>query len=264
MNQRPYIPGLFTMPTEAELEASAKEWLEPLAPCLYENWPQAIKDLSFRTEVVSLTKGEIEALLPTFDGWCDPHAIMAIEAKIDPAARSLPDGFYPRLNSRSPKDSFQADEPDDFRCRTGAKVIGLFSGSMRMLDDLARWRHVDGCKILLREWHEIPKHQEWRCFICDGRIAGISQYFHDEVFPGLGEKREEIALKCAAFLHERVLPVLHLDTVVCDVWLREGSVVIEINPYGLADPCLFTYEELESVPATLRIAEAPDSSLPPF
>src|SRR5205085_9540541 len=58
----------FQMPTEEELRESALAWIEPLRPCLYENWPQPLQDLSFRTVSVPLTKQDIEALLPTFDG----------------------------------------------------------------------------------------------------------------------------------------------------------------------------------------------------
>jgi hypothetical protein len=244
--------AMFPIPTEAELRESALLWLEPLRPCLYENWPQAIKDLSFRTEVVPMTREDIAALEPTFDGKFDHDALAPLQRKIHALSGIFDEtGFFPRLSSRSPKDSFLAKNPEDFRCRKSAEVIRLFSQSERMLDDLCRWRHLDGCTLLLREFHSIPPEQEWRCFILGGKVAGISQYHHQDVFPALADGSAGDG--CLAFLHERVLPALHLDTVVCDIWMCESPRVIEINPYGLSDPCLFAYEELEKADGEVRV-----------
>jgi len=258
------LSDLARMPTDDELRASALEWLEALTPCLYENWPRALKDRSFRTEVVPLTKDDIETLLPTFDGWCDPQALLPLQRKIDAAAAAFGrTGFFPRLNSRSPKDSFHADGPDGFCCRKSGQVLRLFSGSERMLDDLCRWRQLDGCNLLLREFQVIPKHEEWRCFIRDRKVIGVSQYDYREVFPELAGQGERIMDACCRFLEEKVIHALHVDTVVCDLWMKEDPVLIEINPYGLADPCLFTYEELETAEGECRVRESVDSSLPP-
>lgn len=263
MTDVPSLTGLFPMPTDAELRQSALEWLEPLAPCLYENWLPPLKDLSFRTEVVPLTKGDIAALMATFDGRFDLEALAPLERKIDAAAAAFSQtGFFPRLNSRSPKDSFHADGPDGFCCRKSGQVLTLFCGSERILDDLCRWRHLDGCNLLLREFRAIPKHEEWRCFIRGARVVGISQYFHDEVFPGLVDQGAEIGKRCRRFLEETAIPLLPLADVVCDIWLKDEPVIIEVNPYGLSDPCLFTYEELETATGECRIRANVDAHSP--
>ena len=41
-----------------------------------------------------------------------------------------------------------------------------------------------------------------------------------------------------------------------DVWLGERPMLIEINPYGLSDPCLLDYAELETASKLFRLVEA--------
>ena len=261
MNQLPFTG--FRMPTETELQESARRWLSPLLPCLYENWPIGLQSLSFRTESVPLAAGDIAALLDTFDNRFDQDALGQVEGRVNAAAAPFADtGYYARLNSRSPKDSFHASgKLSEFRCRTGADVVSLFSGSERILDDLARWRRLSGCRILLREHRDIPPAQEWRCFIRDGEVAGISQYFYREHYPDLVRDREHTEERITRFLKSAVLPILHLDSVVVDVWLADQPMVIEINPYGLSDPCLLSYPELEGDGFPLfRIVAADPSS----
>jgi hypothetical protein len=247
------------LPTDEELQASAQRWLKPLRPCLYENWPSPLKSLSFRTCVIELSQTEIRAILDTFDEKYDVPILAAFEAKIDAVAAGFDEGFYAKLSSRSPKDSFHAfNHLAEFRCRTGRDVLNLFSGSERILDDLCRYRRLDiSCNLLLREYQQIPPQEEWRCFIRKGKIAGVSQYFHREHFPALAADHKAIAARCFDYLESTVLPMLHIDTVVVDIWLRDEPMVIEINPYGLSDPCLLSYPELErNGPSFFRIVEA--------
>jgi hypothetical protein len=47
--------------------------------------------------------------------------------------------------------------------------------------------------------------------------------------------------------------------LMCDpraLRVRDEPLMIEINPYGLSDPCLLTYEELETSTGMFRIVEA--------
>ena len=158
---------------------------ESRRPCLYENWPQDLKDLSFRTELIELTQADQEILWNMFDTHRDDEALAKLAERIDIAIKAFdPQGCFVKLSSRSPKDYYYPGVP---RLKTGKEVTDALLGSMRILDDLTEYKYADTpCYLLLREFHSIPPEQEFRCFIRDGRIAGVSQYEYREFFPGLG------------------------------------------------------------------------------
>ncbi|GKW31814.1 hypothetical protein PEC730217_05940 [Pectobacterium carotovorum subsp. carotovorum] len=98
----------------------------------------------------------------------------------------------------------------------------------------------------LREWRDIPRWGEFRCFIKEGKVVGVSQYHCLEYFPFLKEKENGIRLQLIAFL-QKLLPVLHVDSVVADVAMmyQDGefsTVLIELNPFiQRTDACLFSW-----------------------
>src|SRR4051812_11138404 len=95
------------MPTLEEHRAASAAWLKRVGPCLYENWPQTPKDLSFRTESVELTVAEQEMLWNMFDAKRDEQALAMLAEKLTAAITAFnPEGCFVRLSSRSPKDFY--------------------------------------------------------------------------------------------------------------------------------------------------------------
>jgi D123 len=251
------IPPL-RMPTLEEHRATSAAWLKRIGSCLYENWPQTLKDLSFRTELVDLSEADRKAIWAAMDGKEAPE-VARLVANLDHAIAAFGGEAFVKLSSRSPKDCWPLEGPEPFR--SGADVLGTFAGSMRIADDLIEYDYADTpCYLLVREFQPIPKHEEWRCFIRKGEVVGISQYHYRDFFPQLMAERTVIAGRIHQFLADRVLPHLHLDTVVVDIWLRDEPLLIEINPYGLSDPCLLDYEEMETATGWFRIVETDPKS----
>jgi hypothetical protein len=140
--------------------------------------------------------------------------------------------------------------------------------SERIMNDLCRYKHAEEpLRLLFREWHWIRKADEFRCFIRNRKLVGISQYhcaawdvwthakkpcsFYDII-----ARKIDIGAALAAFIETEIIPHLPVDDLVADLWRDPfGKItLIEINPYGLSDPCLFTYEELETAAGEFRIA----------
>lgn len=241
------------MPTLEEHRATSAAWLKRIGSCLYENWPEALKALSFRTELVELTPADQELLWNILDGKPDVKTVRRLADSLTSSITAFdPKGCFVRLSSRSPKDWYYPGIP----ClTTGDEIIDALVNSMRIVDDLMEYKYADiPCYLLLREYHQIPAEQEFRCFIREGQIVGVSQYEYRTFFPGLVRDRQAVAARCIAFL-ESILPKIHLQTVVIDLWLREEPLVIEINPYGLSDPCLLSYDEMETSTGLFRIVE---------
>jgi hypothetical protein len=240
----PFTIPEFKEPTLEEHRATSAVWLKRIGPCLYENWSEALKALSFRTKQVELTRADQDTLWNMFDNCRDERALSDLSHRLDEAMRVFdPAGCFARLSSRSPKDFYFPGVP---LLKNGTELTTALLGSLRILDDLTEYRYAETpCFLLLREFHPIPPEQEFRCFIRDRKVVGITQYHYHDLFPQMAAEREQIAVRIQRFLDSSILPVLHLDTVVVDVWLRDDPLLIEINPYGLSDPCLLSYPEME-------------------
>lgn len=83
-------------------------------------------------------------------------------------------------------------------------------------------------------------------FVKDGELVGISQYHYFEVFEY--EKRTERVVGWAC---EHIMNIINrsmpIKTYVCDVFItNDFPVLIEINPWGLSDPCLLeSYQDFD-------------------
>ena len=73
-------------------------------------------------------------------------------------------------------------------------VLNSLVGSVRIADDMIQYEYADTpCNLLLRDYHAISKHEEWRCFIRNGQIVGITQYFYAMRFAELVSAKDWIA-----------------------------------------------------------------------
>jgi hypothetical protein len=95
-------------------------------------------------------------------------------------------------------------------------------------------------------WLPIPKWAEFRIFVRNYRVIGISQYHADGTFPQIGIY--EVMLKTALEgFSARILPRLPLPDVALDVFAEPGKDgfrirLVELNPMvQRTDPCMFTW-----------------------
>lgn len=104
------------------------------------------------------------------------------------------------------------------------------------------------CELFISEWHTIPEWSEFRLFIAKGELVGASQYHHQSTY---GEIERHIAAihEALGVFMQKFLPVLHLETVVADVFFearpdgRLEARLIELNPFVReTDPCLFSWQ----------------------
>jgi hypothetical protein len=73
-------------------------------------------------------------------------------------------------------------------------------------------------------------------------------------FADIFARREERKEAITAFIGSELIPHLPVDDLVTDLWIDHSGKItlIEINPYGLSDPCLFTYSELDGCDGEFR------------
>ena len=245
LSMRSYVDGQYKQwPTFAET------WIE--------NWPTELAKLSYPQIGIPLEDHEIHAL-----GWLNgvhrhlfnPAAEIdsqALEQKLNLAIGHFPQGAFVRLGSRSPKDTLHGIIT---RCKAvnGKQAIQLLtSGSARIAYDLRAAIQANyPAWLFVRHWQDIAPDLEFRCFMHQRQLIGISQYFHQTSFPSLRSQQIKENLRR---LIQEFFPIFsqhcHLDDVVFDVEisfaLEQKVKLIEINPFNeLTDACLFSWKRFD-------------------
>ena len=182
-----------------------------------ENWPAALSELSIAQVDIPLSRQDIFAIGTNMIDWfvasgettVDPSCLIQ---RLDDAIKAFPNGAFVRLGSRSPKDAFV--RPEQFRVRSGAEAFTvLMAGSERIYSDLqAALTFEYTPHIFLREWMDIPKCSEFRCFMRDRQLVGISQYFYRHQFSEIADDKNRIREAIEEFF-VKFKTVCHLDTV---------------------------------------------------
>jgi hypothetical protein len=183
--------------------------------------------------------------------------ISDIRKRVQDAIAAYPAGCFIRLGSRSPKDSWDLH-------RTGGKITTgdldplryLLDCSERIMEDLLLAIHEEyPPHIFVRQWIDIPRWSEFRCFMENRKLVGISQYNYLD-----GEAFQEIINNagCIQWAIKQFFPSFrdasHLDNVIFDVFVRCRKVsantsqwevkLLEINPFfNMTDPCLFSWNK---------------------
>ena len=239
------IKELVRLPTPEEVKRNTLSSWKAVEPVLLSRLHPEILRLTIPTKFVSVPTDEIsQHWLPAFDtaeaGKLGAERLLA-EAKA--ALNDFPGGFFFKLDSRSPKDTeiprYTADKVHD--------LPGAVFNSERMLDDLCAQRyHRDNFVLCFREWTEMRDEQ--RVFVRDGAIQGITRYDYREeppieYTPDHIAHIERDAAEYLAAIHLH-MPITHY---VFDFgYLPSGeTILIELNPYGLSDPCCFgSYDKI--------------------
>jgi hypothetical protein len=219
--------------------------------------------------------------------------LVSLRQKISTAMASLGSkSVFAKLSSRSPKDSrfcqdrafnivraellkhdrAQVDLHYILKTVMGAsiqclelfsaeEVISCFCTSDRVCDDdiplALSFAHRSWTQhIILREWVPIPTQAEFRAFVLDGKLTGVSQYFTGAFFPSLVDHKERV-LHMIQDLFGKIKGVIPVDPAdyVLDLAIdveSNRSFVIELNPFGRPDGlgtglCLFDRKNPEDL-----------------
>lgn len=229
-------------------------------PTYIENWPVEMLSLSIPTVQMKLMLDDIIRLgsniVELGEGFAKtPHNIDDIIQKLDNIIQQFPNGAFVRLGSRSAKDSYYAFQ-HGMRIFSGKEAIeSLMACSERIYEDLKLAQLMEyEPSIILRQFVDIPKESEFRCFIQNNKLIGVSQYnYPDGYFQFIDENKDTIFWAIQSWYDRQFRRINILPNVVADVFIiprvfGEGQTewqvkLIEINPfYPGTDPCLYHWE----------------------
>ena len=214
-----------------------------------ENWPKELLALSFLSEGFELHERDVIAIGANTHDFMNAKGLLEkprfseqLREDIEYALSVLNTPAFLRFGGVSYHDDAIS------RLKTVDDVIAQLSVSNRRVASCL-WDCLQSSTpvwLHLREWRDIPRWGEFRCFIKERKVIGVSQYHCLEYFPFYKEKESEIRVQLIEFL-QKLLPVLHVDTVVADVAITYqggefSTVLIELNPFiQRTDACLFSW-----------------------
>ena len=221
-------------------------------PTFIENWPGELCSLSIAQSNIVLSLDSMEAFMNKMWESKNSPYLDIIAEKLDDELQKFPKGVFIRLGSRSPKD---VEIKPIFNGKEG---LNLLLNSTRVFDDLCEsFQNKYESNIFCRDWVEIPEWSEFRCFMKDRKLIGVSQYNYLKgvIYPEIKENEECIKIAIAYFF-DYFKGVSHLDTVIFDVFLTYKKNInnsgiweiklLEINPFfEMTDPCLFDWRKKE-------------------
>lgn len=256
------IPELSEEDLKYRPNIDEKTWEEVLKPTFIENWPNELYKYTFNQVDIPLeSMDEVKALGSNMGEFGEafgdrPQDIRDLKKRISwyfsTNKHIRRRGAFVKLGSRSPKDSLYGMNAT-FKVKSAVEALRIFNDcSERMYLDLQQAIYYNYLPhIFLREYKIIPLWSEFRCFIKDSELLGISQYNYTDLHirdPLYWKFAKE---KILEFFYKKIRPHLPLETIIMDVfyinYLDKGPnelLLIEFNPYlNLTDPCLFSWEE---------------------
>lgn len=246
------------------------KYFDLVRPTYIENWPDGLRRLSMTSTDITLSIEDAihlgYSILEWFVLFADlyqkltPPNIDHLRQQVRSAVERYPDGAFVRLGSRSPKDSWQGH-------RTGFRVRDTDSDPLRFFLDCSERTAEDLLlaitnnytpHIWVRQFLPIPEWAEFRCFVKQRRLIGVSQYQDRKVYHEIEKYSDLIKWGLLPYFTRYVIPELHLDDVIVDVYAKIQElcvpgraveraiefVLLEINPYmEMTAPCLYDWSK---------------------
>ncbi|CAN0884611.1 Cell division cycle protein 123 homolog [Linum grandiflorum] len=189
-----------------------------------------------------------------------PPCFPELELKIKKSIEALGGAVLPKLNWSAPKDSAWISSSRTLRCTSLSEIALLLKSSDSLVHDLSH--AYDSCSdklssrpsnfyLALRRWYSsLLPEREFRCFVRDQHLVGISQREVTTCYPLILAERRSIRNLIREFFEKQVRLQFESDDYTFDVYVTSDARVkiLDFNPWGAFTlPLLFTWEELEQV-----------------
>jgi len=234
-------------------------------PTYLENWSPELARFSIPQIGLRLSEDELSAMEKAASspvGWNEfstSTAFKGLHSRFAEIFTEFPTGGFVRLGSRSPKDSILVAK-NSLRVKDAHLALQMLVSSARIRQDLSLASQNDYLPyIFVRRWIEIEPWAEFRCFVKNRQMVGISQYVGHNT-PAYKEINENAA-RFFFVLRERLSTLIdysHLDYAVFDIVLQNDcdkftACLLELNPFCLrTDACLFDWRKADDFDGSFR------------
>lgn len=189
-------------------------------------------------------------------------------ASVTRAIADLGGAVAPKLNWSAPKDACWINPTNDMKCISANDIYSLLKSSDYVTHDLTQaFGNGEGAgkiTLILREWLELNPSFEFRCFVRNGTVIGITQRdmnYYDFLLP-LKAQLEKLLLESC----HHVIAKFPDASFVADLYVpknKRRAWLIDIDPWlETTDSLLFDWDELKNWkgPLDFRILERQDAT----
>ena len=200
-----------------------------LRACLTSHWAPPLADLLPEFVPLPLSLADQAALFDAAFGVAPaPEISEALQADIDLALPALGGSGHLRLEPCSLKTL--AGVP---RIRSGAEAAMALSNPNGRVAQLLGWAEsgVTDPALYLFAWHDIPAWAEFRLFVVEGRMMGITQYHCHRSYEEIRTRPRDIEAPLRK-MGDALIKAAPLPRFSADVFLTEDLTarLIELNP----------------------------------
>ncbi|XP_008000453.1 translation initiation factor eIF2 assembly protein isoform X2 [Chlorocebus sabaeus] len=231
---------------------------EHVLHCQFSAWYPLFRGVTIKSVILPLPQNVKDYLLD--DG------TLVVSGRDDPPAHSQPDSddeaeeiqWSDDENTATLTDAYWIAMNSSLKCKTLSDIFLLFKSSDFITRDFTQpFIHCtddspDPCieyELVLRKWCELIPGAEFRCFVKENKLIGISQRDYTQYYDHISKQKEEIC-RCIQDFFKKHIQYKFLDEdFVFDIYRdSRGKVwLIDFNPFGeVTDSLLFTWEELIS------------------
>ncbi|XP_065661702.1 cell division cycle protein 123 homolog [Hydra vulgaris] len=258
--------------------------------CIFSNWYNSFKDITFRSKVVRLSPDFIAYLkkdgvvLPSIeetryvndlDGYSDSDnedwdtndqdrtlapCFSLIKNKVDKVIDYFGGSVFPKLNWSSPKDAVWITMDGTMKCSSFNDICLLLKSSDFISHDLNdAYSHCiestlphsdDAFELVLREWVDLIPSMEFRVFVKERTIVGISQRHSSGYYGYLHTQKDILLQEIIRFFNLKIKSKFLDSNFVFDIVKLENGCykLLDFNPFGeVTDGLLFSWSELLSL-----------------
>ncbi|KAL6459638.1 hypothetical protein MHYP_G00313970 [Metynnis hypsauchen] len=179
-------------------------------------------------------------------------------SEVQEAINALGGRVFPKLNWSAPRDANWIALNSSLQCQSLSDIFLLFKSSDFITHDLTQpfLQCSDDSpdpginyELVLRKWSELIPGGEFRCFVKENKLIGISQRDYTQHYQHISKQEASISSSILLFFRNHIQHQFPDEDFVLDVYRDSmGRVwLIDFNPFGeVTDSLLFTWEELTS------------------
>ncbi|CAG0895924.1 unnamed protein product [Darwinula stevensoni] len=187
-----------------------------------------------------------------------PH-FPALEGQIKAAIERLGGAVFAKMNWTSPRDAAWVGFNGSLQCTSVDDILILLKSSVHVQEELREPFVV--CEdqdevpvefhpiLVLRAWTDINPSSEFRCFVSQKKLWGITQRDSSAYYEHIGREKEGIIQDIQDFFATVILDKFPLQHYAFDVFRPHMRRVVLLTFRPLdhpTDPILFTQEELDA------------------
>nr|XP_028603130.1 cell division cycle protein 123 homolog isoform X3 [Podarcis muralis] len=170
--------------------------------------------------------------------------------KVEEAIGSLGGSVFPKLNWSAPRDAYWIALNSSLKCKCLSDIFLLFKSSDFITRDFTQpFIHCNDdspdpnlqYELVLRKWCELIPGAEFRCFVKENKLIGISQRDYTQYYEHISKQKEEICRLTQEFFKKHIQYKFFDEDFVFDIYrdsmdypsfrCTNSSLTVQPSPY---------------------------------